>query len=331
MWSDVLNWADDSEPTIQVVATFPLGFPNGDTTITLANEVAKSLAFNDSYTLSDGSIMLPDAAVISVDTGKSAAITSALILNGALAKAGAGNVSVNHIRATGLLVADGALIIAPNGGNAGTSVVDDLTTIGSGRFDLNDNDLIVHATAMTKDAVHDSIENDITSAQNGVDINFVTNWDGPGITSSSARTANVAAGFDLTALGVIRNSDLDITTGVPGSAYATFSGQSVTPDDVLVKYTYTGDGNLDGAVTFDDYAAMDAAFFGTIPNLGWATGDINFDNVINFDDYAVVDQAFFNQAAPLAHTEVARVPEPSTYLVALIIALAGGWLCRRRQ
>jgi hypothetical protein len=114
---------------------------------------------------------------------------------------------------------------------------------------------------------------------------------------------------------------LDITTGVPGSTYATFSGLSVTADDVLVKYSYTGDGNLDGAVTFDDYAAMDAAFFGTIPNLGWATGDINYDGAINFDDYAVVDQAFFFQAAPLSHAHVAPIPEPSTCLLLAISAL----------
>jgi hypothetical protein len=99
---------------------------------------------------------------------------------------------------------------------------------------------------------------------------------------------------------VIRNSDLDITTGVPGSTFPSFGGVPVSVDDVLIKYTYTGDGNLDGAVTFDDYAAMDSAFFGLINNIGWATGDINFDEAITFDDYSVVDQVFFFQGAPLA-------------------------------
>jgi hypothetical protein len=104
-------------------------------------------------------------------------------------------------------------------------------------------------------------------------------------------------------------------------------------DDILVKFTYTGDGNLDGAVTFDDYAAMDAAFFGTIPNLGWATGDINFDGVINFDDYAVVDQAFFNQGAPLSGEGggVAAVPEPGTWLLAALASLVGLFTWHRRR
>ncbi len=109
----------------------------------------------------------------------------------------------------------------------------------------------------------------------------------------------MATGFDLAAIGAIRNSDIDVITGLPGAAYPSFGGVPVSPDDVLVKYTYLGDGNLDGLVSFDDYVGMDNAFFGLIPNLGWATGDINFDNAINFDDYTVVDQAFFFQGAPL--------------------------------
>ncbi len=148
----------------------------------------------------------------------------------------------------------------------------------------------------------------------------------------SARTSNVTTGFDLTGLGVIRNSDLDTITGLPGSSYTSFSGQTVTPNDILVKYTYIGDGNLDGLVSFDDYVGMDNAFFGLIENLGWATGDINFDGVINFDDYTVVDQAFFFQGAPLAGeaSGVAAVPEPGAWLLA-VLALAAIHGAKRRR
>ena len=132
---------------------------------------------------------------------------------------------------------------------------------------------------------------------------------------------------------MIRNSDLDTTTGVPGSSYTTFGGLAVTPHDVLVKYTYIGDANLSGAVTFDDYVGMDNAFFGLIPNLGWATGDINFDGVIDFDDYSKVDQAFFFQGAPLSGEGggVAAVPEPGTWLVAGLAALVALLTWRRKQ
>jgi hypothetical protein len=229
---------------------------------------------------------------------------------------------------------DGRLNLTPNGTNAGTSSVNTLVINGTGVLDIADNDMVIKSTSGGKDTEHAAIQAEIVSAQNGPDESFITKWDGPGLTSTSARAANVNAGFDLTGLGVIRNSDLDVTTGVPGSAFTTFNGIPVTPDDILVKYTYTGDGNLDGAVTFDDYAAMDSAFFGLIPNLGWATGDINFDGSITFDDYSVVDQAFFFQGAPLAGEGggVAAVPEPGTWLLAAFAGLAGlfTWFRRRR-
>ena len=252
-------------------------------------------------------------------------------LDGLTLVTGAGQLTATHVR-QGLISISGSnakASIRPNGTAAGVSVLDGIEISLGGRLDLNDNDLIISATAVTKNAIHNAMKSHITSAQNGIDANFITKWDGPGITSSFARTSNVATGFDLIGLGVIRNSDIDITTGLPGSAYTTFSGQPVTPDDVLVKYTYIGDGNLDGLVSFDDYVGMDNAFFGLIPNLGWATGDINFDGVINFDDYTVVDQAFFFQGAPLAHAEVAAVPEPGTWLLAALALASLIYVSRR--
>ena len=82
----------------------------------------------------------------------------------------------------------GSLVITPNGGNSGTSAVGNLSVNGTSRFDLNNNDLVVRATAANKDAVHGDIEADIVSAQNGLDAALITKWDGPGITSSTART-----------------------------------------------------------------------------------------------------------------------------------------------
>ncbi len=157
------------------------------------------------------------------------------------------------------------------------------------------------------------------------------------MTTSTARATNVATGFDLVGLGLIRNNDLDIVTGLPGSAYTSFGGVAVGPYDLLVKHTYIGDANLDGLVSFDDYVGMDNAFFNLIPNLGWATGDINFDNLINFDDYTVVDQAFFFQGNSLAggsaqwkSNEVDNEMAPGSALPAAD-ALADGRLATMRK
>ncbi len=212
----------------------------------------------------------------------------------------------HRFRQTSLTLSEGSrAIVLPDGTSAGASVLEILDIAGSpsgptAQLDLTDNDLILRATEATSDALHAAIETNIKSARNGQDSNLVTNWDGQGITSSTARTSNLSTGFDLVGLGVIRNSDLEIATGLPHSPYTTFAGQPVGPNDVLIKFTYTGDGNFDGQVDFDDYIAMDNAFNGLIPNLGWATGDINYDEVINFDDYSLVDQAFFFQSAPLS-------------------------------
>ncbi len=227
----------------------------------------------------------------------------------------------------------GRLNLTPNGTDAGTSSVDALNITGTGVLDLANNDMVVFSTSGANDAELAAVYADIVSAQNGVDANFITNWNGPGLTSSTARAANVASNFDLVGIGAIRNSDIDVLTGLPGSSYTTFGGLAVTPDDILIKYTYIGDGNLDGLVSFDDYVGMDNAFFGLIPNLGWATGDINFDGVINFDDYSVVDQAFFFQGAPLSGegSGVAAVPEPGTWLLAALASLTGLFTWFRRK
>ncbi len=271
----------------------------GPNTLTLdvTSGAAEINVLNGSHTIS-APLPLVDNTIVTVGPATSQlSITGALNSGGvALTKAGAGTLTVNHVRATTLSVSGGTLVIAANGGNPGTSIVDVLNVNPGTRLDLNNNDLVVRATAATKDDIHSAIEARIVTAQNGLDAALITKWDGLGITSSIARTFNLAQGFDLTGLGVIRNSDLDVTTGIPNSSYTSFSGQTVTPDDVLVKYTYIGDANLSGAVSFDDYVGMDNAFFGLIPNLGWAAGDINFDSVINFDDYSKVDQAFFFQA-----------------------------------
>jgi hypothetical protein len=211
----------------------------------------------------------------------------------------------------------------------------DIPTAQGGKLDLTDNDLIIRADTPAAGRANldgaNGVEGKILAAQNGLDASFITKWDGPGLTSSAARTRNVTAGFDLVGLGAILNGDLD-TVGL--DAFTTFGTAgggaiSVGPNDVLVKYTYLGDLNFDGTVTFDDYALWEAGYFENIPNLGWISGDINYDGLINFDDAAVMDQAFFNQGDPLSGTGIIPVPEPGAWLSAGL-GLVGLLLARRR-
>ena len=69
--------------------------------------------------------------------------------------------------------------------------------------------------------------------------------------------------------------------------YGTFDGIASTRSDVLVKYTYFGDANLDGQVDGSDYSRIDANFIGGGTLTGWFNGDFNYDGVVNGSDYSV--------------------------------------------
>src|SRR5205814_5458081 len=104
---------------------------------------------------------------------------------------------------------------------------------------------------------------------------------GTGITSSFA--AAQASIDGSTAVGVIDNALFGRTS---------FSGQTVSSTDILVKYTYTGDTNLDGAVNTTDFTNFLSGFNGgfgpseTTPPM-WLYGDLNFDGVVNTTDFTL--------------------------------------------
>ncbi|MBE3123276.1 MAG: PEP-CTERM sorting domain-containing protein, partial [Planctomycetes bacterium] len=98
---------------------------------------------------------------------------------------------------------------------------------------------------------------------------------------------------------------------------ATFGGQTVDDSSVLLKYTYWGDANLDGQVTFDDYDIIDYFYWFPLPaaQMGWWTGDFNMDGEVTFDDYELIDYAYWFQGAPLTGDGLGAVPEPATLVL----------------
>ena len=69
-----------------------------------------------------------------------------------------------------------------------------------------------------------------------------------------------------------------------------FDGINTTTNDVLVKYTYFGDANLDGTVSGADYQQIDAGF--GLHLTGWQNGDFNYDGVVDGSDYSLIDNTF---------------------------------------
>lgn len=177
----------------------------------------------------------------------------------------------------------------------------------TGTFDLANNALIVRTTSFA------TINGYVTSGFAG------GAWNGFGINSSVA-----AVGAFPTAIGCVDNTTL---------AAATFFGIAVGADDVLSRFTYYGDANLDGLVDNTDYAFTDAGF-GTLNN-GWVLGDYNYDGVVDNTDYAFIDAGFGGQGAPLGASfsepaaSVGVVPEPGAFALVALGAL--GLLNRRRR
>jgi hypothetical protein len=100
------------------------------------------------------------------------------------------------------------------------------------------------------------------------------------------------------------------SNGTGGVIYSTFDGQPVSTTDVLVKYTYYGDANLDGVVDGSDYSLIDNGFL--THATGWFNGDFNYDGVIDGSDYTLIDNAFDRQGA-----SVAWEPASTTALIAV--------------
>ena len=122
--------------------------------------------------------------------------------------------------------------------------VSSLNIAGSGVLDLNDNDMIVANGDLS------NLTNQIKSGENLP----ATAWTGTtGITSTAAIDS-----MHRYALGVIQNKDLN---GNPiygaTTAFGTFDGQSPRLNDVLVKFTYYGDADLNGKIDAADYSHID--------------------------------------------------------------------------
>ncbi|WP_428940579.1 calcium-binding protein [Fontivita pretiosa] len=174
-----------------------------------------------------------------------------------------------------------------NGGNAVLGAgadkairVNTLNIAGGGRLDLNDNAMIVSSGNLAG----------ITALlRSGLSNGGRFDWLGNGIASSRAGSLNAAAGSALFALGVIRN-DLS-QVGGSGPVYTSFAGiGGLSVNDVLVRFTYSGDADLSGAVDATDYSLIDGGFVNR--RSGWIHGDFDHSGGIDATDHSLIDNAW---------------------------------------
>ena len=155
-------------------------------------------------------------------------------------------------------------------------------------LDLADNDLIIHtgssdANGYTELAAIQKLA--ATGRDGGL-------WTGLGLTSSAAAAQDNFDGLESVQLAVVDNTDL----ASPFSSW-TVNGLNETlgGNDIIVKYTYTGDFNLQGKVDFSDTSILGLYYDnGASTGNEWAFGDTNGDGLLNFADVSAFGLAFGN-------------------------------------
>jgi fibronectin-binding autotransporter adhesin len=232
--------------------------------------------------------------------------STALTSNGFTSLAPITSGSSPHVRTLGVatLGASGTILFAPGASPANSN----LLSIGSvnfagtpttplGLLDMGNSDAIIRNTPVT------DIAGEIASAYNN------GSWNGSGIGSAMAQAiAADNSNLHKIALGYAAASDLNV---------GSFDGQAVSGSQVLVKYTWSGDANLDGVVNSLDLNAL-ATNFGASNPL-WDQGDFNYGGSVGIDDFNLLAMNF-GQTAPLSSLPLgALVPEPASLaLLALI-------------
>jgi hypothetical protein len=196
--------------------------------------------------------------VATADLGVSAPVTSVQVHNGAA-------ITFDHSQHLTTLDADGGRISLSPGGHK-VIVCRYVTIAPPGTIDLGEGNMVLLAASTS------SIQPLIAAGR------VVATDDG-----------------GLHGLGVAAASQV---FGITPEQSAVFAGETISGGDILVKYTYRGDANLDGRINVDDYGRIDLnAGLGTT---GWFNGDFNFDGKVNIDDYGIIDVNIGVQGPPLA-------------------------------
>ena len=137
-----------------------------------------------------------------------------------------------------------------------------LNLAGTAQLDLTDNNMILDYTGASQAA---AFRARLLSGFGG------GAWTGPGIISSTAQT--------VTNSGVGLAEATDLFSVFP----ATFKGQSVDNNSLLLAHCLYGDADLSGNVNLADFNRLAGNFGGA--NRLWSQGDFNYDGNVNLQDF----------------------------------------------
>jgi len=327
--------------TITVDAPVTLGVLNfynsnsqtlaGASAITLTGSAHVAPAINvaaGSHTISAPLTVTADTSIDVSNASSTLTLSNVSSAGVTLTKKGGGKLAVANVRAAGLNIAAGTVVIGQNGGSAGASKVAALTIGANATLDLKDNKLVTNAPIGTfAGGAYTGVQGDIARAYD------FGSWDLPGLMTSMPDAGPAVGTTTLAA------SDGASILFLGPTETGTWAGQQVTGSSTLVMYTYAGDVNFDGLVDASDYGIIDN-YFQFPGTTGYANGDFNYDGVIDAGDYGIIDNAFQLQGAPLPSgasstaagiSGVTSVPEPATASVVLVGAAVASAMRRRRR
>jgi hypothetical protein len=182
-----------------------------------------------------------------------------------------------------------------DGGQRAVDFVGGISFAGGAVLDVTDNGIVIGGT--TEAAIRDLI---IAGRNGGA-------WNGPGITSS---VAAASIGQD----DVVGYALAGSLFGISGNQTATFMGKTVGPTDMLVRYTVTGDANLDGVVDGDDLVRWTSGFgFGAFHS----QGDADFDQDVDGADFLIWQR----QMGRTVTVAAVVVPEPDALTMLAVLGV----------
>ncbi len=179
---------------------------------------------------------------------------------------------------TGGLILNGGSVRVQSGITSPTAtIVLSHLTLAGGTFDLTDNRLLIQSATDITSTIRDAIRS---------------------MTLTTTVTSTALTPGATTTLGYLRGADYNTINGSN-----TFGGVAVNPDNVVVRWIYAGDIDLDGVVDLRDFRLMDAGYLsgfnGTTRIAAWENGDVDHNGVVNANDFA-------QAVAALAGTPLAR-------------------------
>ncbi len=198
------------------------------------------------------------------------------------------------------------------GGENGLFIENDGGALGArsyyGGLDVTTNDIIVQGSAADVAATVARLSDMARVGQAGAGLGLF----------SSVADADTNANKLRYAVAVVSN-DLG---GSP--LFDTFDGVSVGLTDVLVKFTYWGDADLNGMIDDTDFFLINNGYGNNLT--GWVNGDFDYSGVVDDTDFFLINNAYGQQGGTLRAG--GAVPEPTGMGV---LALGAGALMGRRR